>query len=131
MMRGMSLIELVIVMAVMGILLALAVPGYSSYMLRVHRAEAVRMLLQAAICQERIYAGYGAYDTSQCHTVSQHHRYEIAYSASNFKGHSYVALARPLGPQLQDPCGSLLLDQNGDRRISAVNISAAKCWNAR
>lgn len=130
-MRGMSLIELLTVLAVMGILTSLAVPGYSQYMLRVHRTEAIRMLLQTSLCQERIYARRSHFDTSQCQPASEHQRYEIAYASPNTQGRSYIASATPLGAQLADPCGSLILNQSGARSISAATESAAKCWNGR
>ena len=129
--RGMTLIELVIVVAVMGILLASAVPSYLGYMLRVHRTEAIRMLLQASMCQERISASRGSYDTGSCHQVSEQQRYQISFNPPNTKGRTYVATAAPKGAQLSDPCGSLSLDQNGNRSISGVNVSALKCWNGR
>ncbi|GMR15516.1 MAG: type IV pilin protein [Gammaproteobacteria bacterium] len=129
--HGMTLIELLIVLAVMGILLSIAIPGYSSYMLRVHRSEAIRLLLQASICQQRIYAGSGSYDTSQCQPVSEHQRYRISYASPNAQEQSYMAMASPQGAQLDDPCGSLSLDQNGTRGISGSNMSAVKCWSGR
>jgi len=129
--RGMTLIELVIVVAVVGILMTIAVPSYRSYTLRVHRTEAIRMLLQASMCQERLAASRGSYDTSQCRPVSAQHRYEITYSTPDSQGHAYVAIAIPGGPQLADPCGSLMLDQSGNRRVSAVDASVTKCWNGR
>jgi len=129
--RGMTLIELIIVIAVIGILLALAVPGYRNYTLRVHRTEAIRMLLQAAMCQERLIASRGNYDTSLCKPVSEQQRYKLSYSSPESQGRSYVAMAAPIGAQLDDPCGSLLLDHSGARRISAANISVEKCWNGR
>jgi len=128
---GMTLIELLIVVTVIGILLAVAIPAYSNYMLRVHRTEAIRMLLQAAMCQERIYANQGNYDTSQCHPTSEHQRYRITYTPPNNQDRRYIAMATPLGAQLDDPCGSLSLDQNGTRAISASNISVMQCWNGR
>jgi len=129
--RGMTLIELVIVVAVMGILLAIAVPGYSSYMLRVHRTEAIRMLLQASMCQERIYASRGSYDTRTCRPVSEQQRYEVTYSSTDTQGRTYLAVATPKGAQTEDPCGSLSLDQNGARSISETDTSVLKCWNGR
>jgi len=90
---GMTLIELLIVVTVMGILLAIAIPAYSSYMLRVHRTEAIRMLLQASMCQERIYADRSSYDTSQCHPNSEQQRYEITYASPDTRDRSYIAMA--------------------------------------
>lgn len=128
---GMTLIELVIVVAVMGILLTTAVPGYQGHMLRVHRTEAIRMLLQASMCQERIYAAQGNYDTGQCHPNSEYQRYRVTYEPADTSGRTYIAVATPKGAQLSDHCGSLSLDQNGARGISAVDSNVVKCWNGR
>ena len=129
--HGMTLIELVIVMAVMGILLTLAVPSYQSYMLRVYRTEAIRMLLQASMCQQRIYASHGNYDTKRCRPGSEYQRYQVTYQPPDTLGRTYIALATPKGAQLADPCGRLSLDQNGARSISGAGGSIMKCWNGR
>jgi len=129
--NGMTLIELVIVMAVMGILLATAVPSYQRYMLRVHRTEAVRLLLQASMCQERVYASFGNYDTNKCRPGSEYKQYQVSYTPADTQSGIYLAMATPTGAQIADPCGSLSLDQNGARKISGMRISATKCWNGR
>jgi type IV pilus assembly protein PilE len=129
--HGMTLIELVIVVAVMGILLATAVPSYRNYMLRVHRTEAIRLLLQASMCQERINARVGNYDTSLCQPKSEYQRYQMSYSSPDTQGQIYIAMATPKGAQIADPCGSLSVDQNGRRSISSLDISVMKCWNGR
>ena len=49
---GMTLIEIVLVVGLLGLLLSLAMPSYQSYLLRGHRVEAIRLLLTAAACQE-------------------------------------------------------------------------------
>ena len=129
--QGMTLIELSIVVAIVGILLTMAVPSYRSYNLRVHRSEAIRMLLQASMCQERLNASRGSYDTSLCKPVSDQKRYQLSYHSAGSKGRAYVAMATPTGAQLADPCGSLLLDQSGAKSISASNVSAVNCWSGR
>ena len=128
---GFTLIELMIVMAVMGILLATAVPSYQKYTLRVHRTEAIRLLLQAAMCQERVYANYGSYDTNRCHPGSEYKKYQVSYSPPDTQSGSYLAMATRAGAQTADLCGSLSLDQNGARKISGVDVSTTQCWNGR
>jgi len=128
---GMTLIELLIVVAVMGILLALAVPGYSSYMLRVNRAEAISQLMQAAMCQERIRASRGSYDTGECIAISAQQYYRFSYQPPDTQGLTYVVIATPVGAQASEPCGKLLLNQDGTRSVSSGSVSATKCWNGR
>ena len=127
----MTLIELIIVVAVVGILLTIAVPSYQGYMLRVHRTEAIRMLLQASMCQERVYVSHGNYDTGQCQPGSEYQRYRISYEPPGTRGRTYIALATPVGSQLSDHCGALSIDQNGARSITSVDSNVMKCWNGR
>ncbi|MFW1677254.1 type IV pilin protein [Pontibacter sp. JAM-7] len=54
---GFSLIELMIVVAVIGILAAIAYPAYRDYVLEARRADAQAVLLDAQLLQER-YRGY-------------------------------------------------------------------------
>lgn len=128
---GMTLIELMIVMTVVAILMAIAVPSYTRHSLRVHRSEAIQLLLQAAICQEHILARTGSYDTSQCVSTSTQQRYSFSYAAGAPQSLGYTAIATPLGSQLKDACGNMLLDQSGAQRVGAIGVSASKCWSGR
>ena len=53
---GFTLIELLVAVTIVGVLLALAIPGYSSYIARSLRADARTTLLQAAQFMQRFYA---------------------------------------------------------------------------
>lgn len=129
--HGVTLVELVIVVAVMGIMLGIAVPGYRAHMMRVYRSEAVKILLQAALCQQRVHAAVGRYDTTRCLPGAESGRYRIVYEPAATQTDRFSAIAIPLGEQRGDRCGSLALDQNGTRGISAAGENTARCWNGR
>lgn len=61
---GFTLVEALIVVALLGILAAIAIPSYRDYVVRSKRAAARQVLLEAAQYLERIYTTAGCYDFS-------------------------------------------------------------------
>jgi type IV pilus assembly protein PilE len=130
--RGVTLIELVLVCALIGIALGLALPGYHQYTLRAHRSEAIGELYSMAACQEGTRAFNGAYDTGNCAQAIQATHYEIVYEPESTPSTPVFRLeARPVGAQTDDSCGILTLDHAGNRSTSEAGEMSIRCWEGR
>lgn len=115
--RGFTLIEMLIVVALMGILAAIAVPQYNAYRIRSNRAEGKVLLVQAAQSLERLYTRESSYAKGVAGTTfpakSEHGLYAIAFSAGP-TATSYTLSATGQGSQAADTgCTPLTLSSTG------------------
>lgn len=136
--RGFTLIEVLIVVALLGILASVAYPSYQEYVRRGHRAEARAELMKVAQWMERTATANGTYPVSTVTAqktaldamlsgLSGGTRY--AYSVTSTTGSTYAAKAVPQGAQSQDSCGTLVLHHNGQQQVENASRTAAECWN--
>jgi len=129
---GMTLVEIVLVVGLLGLLLSLAIPTYQAYLLRGHRVEAIRLLLTAAACEERHRARTGAFDTTRCKGNTDNEFYRLTIEPQGQSSASqFVLIAEPLNGQRRDVCGNLSLDQAGTQGISGPQDKLHKCWGGR
>lgn len=133
--KGFTLIEVMIVVAIVGILTAIAMPSYNEYIRRGHRADARAGLLQAQQYLERASTATGVYPTALPATLTwaadTTKRYTIGFQAGNTNAvYTLVATRKAGGPQATDKCGDFTITNTGSR--SAVNYSSgttpAECW---
>lgn len=129
--NGFSLLELVVAMAVLAVLMTIAVPTYRQYVERAARAEAIRQILAAADCQERIRAESGYYDATRCLENSQTEDYGFWIEPAGESSASvFTVLAEPVNAEV-DRCGTLGLDHAGNRSISSDQAAVSACWGGR
>jgi len=130
MQRGLGLIELLIVLAVTGILAAIAYPSYSDQLRRAARSEVVGLLQDAALRLERHRARTGQYadPDPQVPPLPADSRYYSLLAQRD--GDSFLLIARrlPHGLMADDRCGDFRLDHAGVRDNPGAAVPAEGCW---
>jgi type IV pilus assembly protein PilE len=136
--RGFTLIEVMIVVAIVGILTMIAYPTYTQQIVRTRRAAAAGCVLEMAQFMERVYTGNLRYDqnngvatalpTVQCVT-DLGGIYVLAYGAGQPQARTFVIEARPQGAQADRDakCAILSMDQANTRNRSGSG-TVAECW---
>ena len=136
---GFTMIELMIVVAIIAILAAIAVPAYSNYVVKAHRVAAEGCLSEYANYMERYYTTYLRYNNDgagnantlaaaalDCATPQRtgaNYNYDLPSSSLSVS--SYTVTATPINGQLarDTKCGTLSIDQAGTRSPTLEG-----CW---
>ncbi len=136
---GFTLIELMIVVAIVGILAAVAYPSYQEHVRRSNRAEAKGILLEMAQLLERNFTETNRYDQNSAGSawvlpVTQSPRtgtakYTIQFAAAMPTQNTYTLEAVPTGVMTGDACATLTLTHTGVRGVGAgATLAATECW---
>jgi type IV pilus assembly protein PilE len=128
--RGMTLIELLIVIAIVGILAAIAGPAWNDQVIKSRRADARNTLLAAQIEQEQYRANNLTYATSMSamgmgsfdSTTRDYYRVEVVSADAT----GFLITATPNGNQANDStCNVFAVRQTGPENSGYAALS---CW---
>ncbi|WP_405119021.1 type IV pilin protein [Pseudomonas leptonychotis] len=126
--KGFTLMELMITVAIVGILAAIAYPSYQEYVLRNNRSEGQALLNDATARQERYYAQNNIYaDTIAKLGYSSANSANTLYqlSISNVSASTYTLTATV--QRTDSKCGNLSLTQAGTKGKTGSG-SVTDCW---
>lgn len=137
--HGVTLLELMAVVVIIGILASIAIPSYRTYVLRAQRADATTALLKIAAAQEKFYLQNNTYTTTLgsgglnlgMNNVTEKGWYSVAVTApTNLTiGTGYLVTATAVSGQAQakdTPCQTFTIRETGERGSSPNAV--ASCW---
>ncbi len=140
---GFNLIELMIVVAVIGIIAAVAYPAYQQQLRDSRRADCAGALTSFGSSMERFFtvnntylgAGAGGGNTgaptifsTTCPVDGGEATYNLTIQAATAS--TYTVQAAPVGRQTADKCGTLTLSNTGLKGVSGASAGVTwdECW---
>jgi type IV pilus assembly protein PilE len=139
--KGFTLIEVMIVVAIVAILAAVAVPSYKNSIQKTRRAEAKEALARVAAAQERFFFTnnrYGSAAELSLGATTENGHYTVLVNLGNCSGSgastrcvSFTLNATAAGVQASDyDCQIFVLDHVGRKSATKAGGGAAtaKCW---
>ena len=120
--RGITLVELAVVIGIVAILAAIALPNYQDSVRKGRRAEAQTALLQFAGNAERIFTEFNSYATVTLPANTDFYTFSFPSAVT---ATSFTIRATPTAIQVDDRCGTMTLTQTGVRTHTGTQ---ADCW---
>ncbi|MEZ5455325.1 MAG: type IV pilin protein [Lysobacteraceae bacterium] len=129
-MGGFSLIELMVVVAIVAIITAIAVPSYQEQVRKSNRGLAKSDLLELTQCAERFHttnSTYTGFDAADACDVNDKDGDWYDFAVANVTRTTFTLSATAQGGQVDDKCGNLGINQANVRTHSA-GTAADRCW---
>lgn len=130
-MRGVTLMELMVVLVIVSILAAVAYPNYRQYLARAKRNEAKAALLQIATLQERFYLQNNTYTAdltnlgfgAAANVLSDSEAYRINVTSADANTFTAVAAYQNADNE-SGKCATFTIDGTGRKGSTPYN----DCW---
>jgi type IV pilus assembly protein PilE len=137
--RGVTLLELLSVIVIIGVLASVAVPTYRQYLIRTQRSEAKIALLQLQTAQEKFYMQNNSFTDNIAEASpdglglaesTETGKYTLSVELDDDDGQTYTATATPRtggGQTDDDDCESFTINQRGTKGVTGPS-GAQTCW---
>lgn len=136
--QGFTLLEMMLVVAVIALISSIAIPAFIDYMKKSRRSDARSLLLEIVAKQEQYFpnnqqqytddftqlGNLAAKATTADKVTSENGYYEITIDRPTL--YTFKLTAKPIGAQANDSCTTLTIDQDGTKDFTPAD--AIGCW---
>lgn len=140
--NGFTLIEVMIVVAIMGLITVAAWPSYDRYQVKNRRADGISALLQNRALLEKCYVNFAEADpanlgylNNNCSATTASLKGHYAIAITNRAADTYTLTATPQGAQVDPECTVLTLSHLGVKGFTNTNVAPdpigtlRRCWS--
>lgn len=137
--RGFTLIEVMIVVAIVGILAAVAYPAYQNSIMKSRRSTAQSCLLELGQFMERFYSTNMRYDEDRdgaavtlpaggCRTdLEDHYTFQFGSGQPTESTYTLEAVPGTVQAKLDSKCKTLSVTHTGEKKVSGSG-AVGTCW---